>query len=243
LKTIGLIAAARSPLWVLLTLAVLPGLGYGEKAPVKPIADMENPPTYTIEGDSAKPRASINRLTASQGQASLRFEYEGQGNDRAAIIFRVDGAAGFNAIAFDIYCERENGTSLTVSLRQQVAEKDKAARYKAVLGMSRFMDGWTSVRLVKDAELVYKQDGGVEPDWGRIRTVSFSLLGNMTGKAVFYLDNIRFENVSGGKTLPNVLYNSSFEIAANPDVPDGWTRDLNEPPYGAQVWGIAVMTR
>jgi len=170
----------------------------------------------------------------------ITWHYTGQGADRGSITFPVDGAEGFNGIAFEIYCEHDNGGSLVVSIRQKTEGEGKAARYKAVLRMGHFIDGWTPVRLVRDGALVFKQDGGVEPDWGKIRTVSLSLAGQMKGKGVYYLDNLRFENVSGGKTAPNMLYNSSFEIATNPDVPDGWTRDLAEPPHGQEVWGIAA---
>ncbi|MBM4333126.1 MAG: hypothetical protein FJ117_18230 [Deltaproteobacteria bacterium] len=37
---------------------------------------------------------------------------------------------------------------------------------------------------------------------------------------------------------PNMLYNSSFEITTNPDVPDGWSRDYALPPWGYQAYSV-----
>src|SRR5690606_10892010 len=34
----------------------------------------------------------------------------------------------------------------------------------------------------------------------------------------------------------NMVYNGSFEIATNPDTPDGWRRDFYAPPFGPKVW-------
>lgn len=219
-----------------LGVALAAGSGQCEGVRSKAIADMEGKTVFGVAGEKGKPEVSFSRRIASQGLRSMRFEYPGKGRDRGSITFPVGGAEGFNAIAFDIYCERYNDSSLIVSIRQSTGEKGKAARYKAVLKMTDFIDGWTSVRLVRDAALVFKQDGGVEPDWSKIRTVSFSLAGTMSGTGVYYLDDVRFEDVSGGRSTFNMLYNSSFEIATNPDVPDGWTRDLAIPPYGPEVW-------
>ena len=169
----------------------------------KIVADMEGKTTFGVSGQTDKPKASLTTRTASQGKRSLRFEYDGKGRDRATVTFVVDGAEGFNAIAFDLYCERNNGSSLIVSVRQQTEGKGKAARYKSVLRLDEFVDGWAPVRLVKDAGMVFKQNGGVLPDWSKIRTVSLSLSGVMEGKAAIYLDNIRFEDVAGGGPSSN----------------------------------------
>lgn len=202
------------------------------------IADFEDTSAHTAGGQVSQPSTSLTPLTASQGRRSLRFEYSGTGQDRASVTLPVPhGAEGFNAVAFDVYCEADNGSSLIVSVRQETEKEGTAARYKTVLPMADFIDGWTPVRLIRDATMVFKQDGGVAPDWSRIRTVSLSVAGHMNGKVIYYLDNVRFEDVGEGKTNPNMLYNSSFEIASNPDVPDGWTRDLSVPPYGRDVWG------
>ena len=36
----------------------------------------------------------------------------------------------------------------------------------------------------------------------------------------------------------NILYNSSFEITTNPDIPDGWARDYALPPWGYDIYSI-----
>jgi len=125
----------------------------------KLVADMEDKTDYGVAAMKGKPVVSASSVTASQGQRSLRFEYTGEGADRAAVIFPVDGAEGFDGISFDIYCEHDNGASLVVSIRQKTGGQGKAARYKAVLRMSDFIDGWTSVRLIKAAQL----EAGDEP--------------------------------------------------------------------------------
>jgi len=220
--------------------------------PPKLVADFETKTAYRVgvisgvpDGVPAgEPKASVTPLMASQGRKSLCFEYDGKEGDRASVIFDVKGGAdGCDAIAFDIYAKHLNGGSFVVSIRQATEGEGKSARYKAILNMAQWVDGWTPVRLVKDAQLIFRQQGGVPPDWGKIYTVSFSVVGDMRGKVVYYIDNIRFENVSpGGKTSPNLLYNSSFEVVTNPGVPDGWSREMAYPPYGRDAWGTDTST-
>jgi len=229
---------------MVLACGVFLSMSHAEDIPPKLVADMETKPNYGIHKPNREPQVRISGITASQGGRSLRFEYEGEGQDRAGVTFPVDGAEGYNAVAFDMYCEQDNGSSLILSVRQRVEEKGKAARYKGSVNLGACIDGWTSMCLVKDASLVFRQEGGVEPDWSKMSSVSFSMAGDMKGKGVFYLDNIRFASVSGGRSAKtaNLIYNSSFEIATNPDVPDGWTRDLGVPPYGPDVWGVDEST-
>ena len=231
---------------LLLCLGISTGLAYGQDLRTKLVADMEGKTIWGASGTAGKPNVSITRAMASQGKRSLRFEYTpgGKGRERGTVTFFVkDGAKGCNAIAFDVFAHHTGGASFIVSIRQRVEKKGTAARYKAVLNMGHWIDGWTSVRLVRDAQLVFKQQGGVAPDWSKIRTVNLSVSGKMSGPVVYFIDNIRFENVApAGKASPNMIYNSSFEMADNPDVPDGWTRDLNTPPYGPKVWGIDETT-
>ncbi|MBM4048884.1 MAG: hypothetical protein FJ279_27600, partial [Planctomycetes bacterium] len=147
--------------------------GLCEPNRAKVIADFEGETKFSTDGATAKPATFVTALTASQGRRSLRFVYSGEGADRATIGFPVpDGAQGFNAVAFDLYCEKNNGSSLVVSLRQEVTEPGKAARYTAAVNLSDVMGGWNPVRFVLGAGLVFKQDGGVEPDWSRIRSIN-----------------------------------------------------------------------
>ena len=228
--------------------AVCAAAGHGAALQPKMIADMEGEKTYSVSDTEwviTKPNVRITAETASQGKRSLRFEHTAKGKDRPAVVFQVpDGAKGYSAIVFDVYCERDNGASLVVNLRLRTA-KGKAARYKGIIqNMSQFIDGWTTVRLARHGALAFRQQGGVEADWGKICTVGIECVQKAAGTTVFYLDNIRFEGA--GKTAAedtrNMLYNSSFEIVTNPTVPDGWSRDYQQYPYGPKMWGIDKTT-
>ncbi len=201
-----------------------------------PVADMEKTPVYTLEGKTNQPLASITQTTASQGRHSLRFEHTGTGPRRAGISFPVEGAPGCDALAFDIYCEHDLQFSrLNVQLQQEPDGSDQGGVFSGMLKLNRFIDGWTTVQLSAGAGLEFFSAAGAQPDWGRIRRVSFYLHDGRDSRTVFYLDNIRFENVGASR---NLLFNGSFELSANPGVPDGWGRDLAAPPFGAAVWGI-----
>jgi len=227
---------------VLVGVALLPAVTRAGQTGSELIADMETEPVHRLKGKPGKPKATITGITASQGNRSLRLEYDGEAGGRGWVTFPVDGADGYNAVSFDIYCESDHGAYLEVSVHQKTEGEGTAAVFVGSLNMADYVDGWTSVRVVKDADLVFKQQGGVEPDWSRIVGVRFSTKCRMKGKVVYFLDNVRFENVTGGREPPNQLYNSSFEITTNPDVPDGWTRDSNRPPFGQDAWGIDTNT-
>jgi len=215
-------------------LAALPA----EEPASKRIADFEKKPVFTVGGKKGPPKVEISRLTASQGQKSLRFEHtEGPGRDRGWIAFPVKEAKGFNAIAFDIYCEQYHQSWLEARLTQRAVGKNKGATYYARLELGPFTDGWTPVCLAQAAGLTTVLHGsGSKPDWSQIFEIRFRL--HRGGKTILYLDNLRFQKVSGTGQTRNMLYNSSFEKATNPDIPDGWGRDLSVPPFGEKVWGL-----
>ncbi|HRU05244.1 MAG TPA: hypothetical protein P5137_05650, partial [Candidatus Brocadiia bacterium] len=165
--------------------------------PPKVVANMEKKPVYTIEGKETPPIVSISNATAAQGKMSLRFEHTGKGPRRAGITFPVDGAAGYNTLAFDIYCEQDTQTSrLNVQMSQEKEGKGKMGVFNAMLPMRGYIDGWTTVRLSANAGLEFHGAGGAQPDWGKIRGVTFALHDG-GGKTVIFLDNIRFEDLRG----------------------------------------------
>ena len=212
--------------------------GKAEQKRTKLVSDFEKKTVFQIGGGMGKPEVAVSRLTASQGQKSLRFEHEkGPGRDRGWIAFPVDGAKGFNAISFDIYCKEYHHSWLEARLTQSAVGKNRGATFYARLDFGAFTDGWTPVRLARSAGLTTLLHGeGSEVDWANISEVRFRL--HRGGKTVFFLDNIRFENVGGVGRSRNMLYNSSFEKATNVDIPDGWGRDLSVPPFGPNVWGL-----
>jgi len=214
-------------------------LVFGEGTPVKLVADMETDPEYKSYGTKTEPKVSIITNTASQGSRCLRFEHTGSGPRRAGIAFPVDGAEGFNTLAFDIFTAREDYYSrVNVRIQQEFEAKRKVGLFSAMLKTRGYVGGWTSVRLGKDAGFRFYPVGGARPDWGKVREVKFELHDGSETTTVLYIDNIRFEKVEEIDDTRNLLYNSSFEIATNPDVPDGWGRDLAVPPFGEGVWGI-----
>lgn len=223
---------------VLAGVGLLAAAAYGKETRLKLVANFEKKAAFTVGGKKGAPKVAITDRTASQGRKSLRFEHtEGPGRDRGWMAFPVDGAAGFNAIAFDIYCEEHDASWLEVRLTQRAVGPNKGATYTARLEFGSFIDGWTPVRLGEAAGLTtILHSPESKPDWGQVREVRFRL--HRGGKTVFYLDNIRFENISGAGESRNMLYNSSFEKATNPDIPDGWGRDLSLPPFGENVWGL-----
>ena len=212
--------------------------GRAEEKKLKLVSDFEKKTVFQLGGSAGKPVVAISRLTASQGQKSLRFEHvKGPGRDRGWVAFPVDGAEGLNAIAFDIYCQEYHHSWLEVRLTQKAAGKNKGATFYARLAFRPFTDDWTLVRLARSAGLTTLLHGeGSEVDWRNISEVRFRL--HRGGKTVFFIDNLRFENVGGVGRSRNMLYNSSFEKATNVDIPDGWGRDLCLPPFGVNVWGL-----
>ncbi len=213
------------------------GMAGAAQPAAKVIADMESLPRHVVSGRHGSPVVSLANSAASGGQKSLRIEYDGRENDQCMVGFHVDGSGGGDALAFDLYVERDNGANLVVDMTLDASD-DQGGRFRARLNLPSFIDGWAPVLLSLNGG--FKYSGGAKPDWNRIRRVGFWLDGQMAGKAVLYLDNLRFESL--GAAAKNLLYNSSFEIATNPDVPDGWTRDLNLPPYGREVWSIDTNT-
>ena len=206
---------------------------------VKVIADMEKKPKYAVEWRKTKPLVAVSTLTASQGKRSLRIEHTGTLPRRACVTFPVPGgAAGYNTLAFDVYCAHDvHLTRLFVRLRQKPEAKGKVGVWDAVMRIRSFIDGWTTVRLGENAGLNFVGVRGAKPDWGKIEAVRFFLHDGGKSKTVLYLDNVRLEKVEIGKTR-NMLFNSSFERTTVPDIPDGWGRDLAVPPYGEKVWGL-----
>jgi len=212
-------------------------VGFSDTIPAKIVADMEGETKYHVTNDG---KVTITDKNPAQGKRCLRFETDTQ----STLGFSVDGADGFNAVAFDIYCERDNGATLGLDCWQKKEGKTKEGYTKTVrwqkhFGLHDFKEGWNSVVVIKDIGLRWV--GSANPDWGKMRSVRFQFGGTMEGTCVCYLDNIRFERREVKKTA-NMLYNSSFEIATNPDVPDGWRRDFNAPPYSEAVWGIDTAT-
>lgn len=180
---------------------------------------------------------SFSPKTASQGKKSLRFEFDADGKTPASLAIPfAENIEGYDALAFDFYCERDNGAKFTVSLLPK-NDLEGASSYYARLKLSDGRDGWTSVRLVKDRGLRYRGKDIKRANWAEPRALSFGLGTQMKGKVVFYLDNIRFEKVDDAQER-NLIYNPSVEVATNPDVPDGWRRDFDVPPFGEDVWTL-----
>lgn len=209
---------------------------FAEDSKAMLVSDMEKGLKFTAHGMKEKPEVSISQETASLGSKSLCFEYDGNGKDRVwvTIPFAKDSSA-YNVMAFDFYCKNDNGAKFFVLLHQKTDVPGKDAYYSGSLKLEDGRDGWTTVRLIKDRTLCLEKKQGVKGDWSKITAISFGLRREMHGKALFFIDNIRFEK---GNSSANILYNASFEKTSNPDVPDGWRRDLNLHPFGRKIWGI-----
>jgi len=205
------------------------------------VADMEGETVYYVEGNADAARVSITTENPAQGKRCLRFECT---KPSLVVLPVYHGAGGFNAVAFDVYCWQRNGATFRLNLKQEQEGKDEEGRTRVVswnkeLDLSRFTNDWTSVRVVKDIGL--RWSGNTEPDWGKVQWVRFYLGGQMNGKCVVYFDNIRFEKAAI-ETTANMLYNSSFEMATNPDVPDGWYRWKHTLCYEEGAWQIDTST-
>ncbi len=205
------------------------------------LADMEGPTEYKLFGSGQKPTAQLTRATASSGQRSLRVEYTGGADDTASIVFPLSQSVeGLDTLVFDIFCEADNGATLVVTVHQKVPDpSNQAAYYKTRFLLGSFVDDWTTLRLPARSAMRFVEKGGFVPDWSLVDTISFTLSGGMHGKAAFYLDTIAAD-ASGMDASPNLIYNSSFERATTGDVPDGWRRDFNQPPFGPDSWGLVT---
>ncbi|OGV56760.1 MAG: hypothetical protein A2017_09855 [Lentisphaerae bacterium GWF2_44_16] len=221
---------------ILLAFFVLSGISGFSEETVLPVTNMESELKYTVHGMKNKPAVSISSETASQGSKSLCFEYTGTGKDRVWVTIPVKAdLSPYNVLAFDFYCKNDNGAKFFALLHQKTGIPGKEVYYSGVIKLEDGRDGWTTVKLVKDRTLCLEKNQSVQGDWSKISAISFGIRAEMHGKALLFIDNIRFEK---GNSSANMLYNSSFEMSSNPDVPDGWRRDLNQAPFGKDVWGI-----
>jgi len=94
---------------------------------------------------------------------------------------------------------------------------------------------------------------GGHADWDHPWTESYFVFRTPSGTAhisvqcaikdpgTAWFDNVYLAQVTGGPTW-NLLANSSFEVAVNPDTPDHWGRDLNVPPFGTEIWSTDSST-
>lgn len=223
-------------LLVLTTCMFAASSAYGEEKAQLLIADMET----KVDWKSFPPEESkLERVqtTASQGKYSLRFQAPAM--TRASVAFKLDKSLeGLDVLEFDFYCERQNGARLYVNLHP-VGDADKEKNltiYTAKIDPKIGRDGWTTIRLVRDRSL-RKRVMDRNENWNNPRALSFSLSGDGQGEFVCYIDNIRF-SPRGEEADHNLMFNSSFEITTNPDIPDGWRGDIGVPPFGPEYWGL-----
>ena len=139
--------------------------------------------------------------------------FDADGVTPASVAFPfTNSLSGFSVLAFEFYCERDNGGQLTVTVHPQ-GDADRAApvaAYGARVQMSEGRDGWVTMRLVKDRTLQIRGAAGRPTRWETPRAISFGLNEAMKGRVVFYLDHIRFEQAAVDNAR-NLLLNSSFE--------------------------------
>lgn len=201
------------------------------------VADFEtNTPFKAFPAGKAS--ASIVSTTAAHGNKSIRFEFDADGKTPASLVLPVTGnMSEYDCIAFNYYCENDNGATCTVTVHGKVDNpQSEVSSHFAKLKVSEGRDGWTPAQFVKDKTLKIRTKGDVKSDWAEITAVSFDFSKEMKGKIVFYADNVRFEKTNADSAR-NLLYNSSFEITATGDVPDGWRRDTL-PPFGREIWSV-----
>lgn len=183
------------------------------------------------------PQVSLTTATASEGQRSLRFEFDADGQTRASLVFPyAHSLSNYDVLVFDFYCERDNGGQLSVNLHPQgdADPENPVTSYAGSFRLSEGRDGWITMRLIKDRTLRVRSHGRPTA-WESPRALSFGLGASMKGEVVFYIDNIRFEQASANKS-PNLVLNGSFEASINGDSPDAWRRDFDQPPFGRDVW-------
>ncbi|OGV49134.1 MAG: hypothetical protein A2017_08080 [Lentisphaerae bacterium GWF2_44_16] len=183
-----------------------------------------------------KASAKIVSTTASSGSKSIRFEFDADGKTSASLVLPFTGnMSEYDSIAFNYYCENDNGTMCTVTVHGK--DSKEASDHLAKLRIADARDGWMPARFARGKTLRFRGKANVKDDWSDITGVSFSFNKEMKGKLVFYIDNVRFEKTSAASAR-NLLYNSSYEITSTIDVPDGWRRDFDRPPFGKDIWGI-----
>ncbi len=207
--------------------------------PVQPVADMEGSTAFKAFPSHGESLSSAKRVqtTASEGRYSLRFH--APGGQKASLVFPFDQPLhDYNVLAFDFYCERRNGARFYVNLHPQDDNdpEKNLTEYVAQIDPKIGRDGWTTIRLVRDRSM-RKRVIDRQGQWTQPRALSFSLTDDGRGDFVFYVDNIRFlkEETSGRQ---NLIYNSSYEINTNPDIPDGWRGQIGVPPFGPTHWGL-----
>ncbi len=208
------------------------------------IADMEQSvPWKAFPVNGATPRVELVESTAAAGKRSLRFAGHSDSQSSPSLVFPLEQSlAGYDVLAFDFYCQRHNGARFFVTVHPQ-GEADKKLNLTAYYGEvdpTLGRDGWTTIRLIKDRSL-RKRIPDRADDWDHPRALSFSLNNHGQGEMVFYLDNIRFLKADEAATR-NMLFNSSFELAANGDAPDGWRGEIGVPPFGADAWTLDATT-
>jgi len=204
------------------------------------VADMEEAVAWkAFPASGAVPTVEMVESTAAAGKRSLRFEVDCEGDVSPSLVLPLETSlAGFDMLSFDFYCERHNGARffVTVHPRGDADKELNLTSYYAEVNPVDGRDGWTTIRLVKDRWL-RKRDADRADDWDNPRALSFGLKSQGQGTMVFYLDNIRFQKADRA-TSRNMLFNSSFEIASNGDVPDGWRGEIGVPPFGPDVWAL-----
>jgi hypothetical protein len=237
------ITFVRTATAVLSLAAVMSAAAAGREAPAPEellVADMDGAVSWkAFPASGAVPTVELVESTASTGKRSLRFEVDCDGEASPSLVLPLGKSlAGFDVLAFDFYCERYNGARffVTVHPEGEADEQRNLTPYQAEVNPGEARDGWTTIRLVKD-RLLQKRSRERPSDWANPRAVSFGIKSQAEGKMVFYLDNVRFLKADVA-TSRNMLFNSSFEIASNGDVPDGWRGEIGAPPFGHDVWAL-----
>jgi len=203
------------------------------------VADMEKKTVFKAfpSTGSSVARAEVVEVTAASGKRSLRFEYDADGKRPGSLVIPFDQSIeDYDVLAFDIYCQAQNGARFLVTVHPQTEGEDprEITEYFGRVDLKDARDGWTTMQLVKDRSL-HKRIDERKDNWAKPRAISFATNKTGEGKVVFFVDNVRFLKADDDLSR-NLLYNSSFEIATNADAPDGWRRDFHSPPFGRDVW-------
>lgn len=205
------------------------------------VADMEGKTKFTTfpQTDSPVAHGEIVDSTAASGDRSLRFEYNADGKRPASLVLPFDKSiADYDVLSFDMYTKSRNGSRFIVTVHAQSEGQDPSemTEYIGRVDLKEGRDGWITIQLVKDRSLVKRVDSK-KGNWANPRAISFAVNKSGKGPVEFYIDNVRFLKADEGLSR-NMMYNGSFEIATNPDAPDGWRRGFFEPPYGSNIWTL-----
>jgi PcRGLX-like N-terminal RIFT barrel domain len=212
---------------VFLVLLLAAPLCLADELPVKLIANMEGKTNYVARGRKTQPKVALTDAQASEGKMSLRVEHTGTLPARMTLEFPVDGAAGYDTLAFDLYTEESGGHAL---LRPRLKQKPDAQKKsglsygQVVLGLKG--EGWQTVYLTIGKNLKFHSVGGGKQDWAKLRSIQFSLHGGK-GKTVFYLDNIRLTKGAPAKPLlPKKTPKPVKPTAAQPNLTNGLVANM-----------------